>query len=144
MIETRTFRAIAAGTAAGRKTREESSVFAKIALKIARRVKVQCAVYFISFYIVSAMLASSAPTFLLAFVFPAISFILSGIYGIKYGYISHYIAIPVILFIPASFIFFENSLNIVNKKNSFFSLFFLFSFTFFNVVPPYNCQEDWE
>lgn len=106
MIETRTFRAIASSAAAGRKTREESSVFAKIALKIARRVKVQCAVYFISFYIVSAMLASSAPTFLLAFVFPAISFILSGIYGIKYGYISHYIAIPVILFIPASFIFF--------------------------------------
>ena len=106
MIETRTFRAIASSAAAGRKTREESSVFAKIALKIARRVKVQCAVYFISFYIVSAMLASSAPTFLLAFVFPAISFILSGIYGIKYGYISHYIAIPIILFIPASFIFF--------------------------------------
>ena len=108
MIETRTFRAIAAGTAAGRKTREESSVFVKIALKIAHRVKVQCAIYCLSFYIVSAILASSAPTFLLAIVFPAISFRLSGIYGIKYGYISHYIAIPVILFIPASFIFFEN------------------------------------
>ena len=106
MIETRTFRAIASSAAAGRKTREESSVFAKIALKIARRVKVQCAVYCISFSSVSAMLARSAPTFLLAIVFPAISFILSGIYGIKYGYISHYIAIPVILFIPASFIFF--------------------------------------
>lgn len=107
MIETNTFKTVSAHAAAGRRTVKQNSVISKIALKIARRVRVQCAVYFIAFYIVSAIFAGSSPVLLLALVFPVISFLLSGVYGLKYGYISHYIAVPVILFLPASFIFFE-------------------------------------
>lgn len=107
MIETNTFKTVSAHASAGRRTVKQNSVISKIALKIARRVRVQCAVYFTAFYIVSAIFAGSSPILLLALIFPALSFLLSGIYGLKYGYISHYIAVPVILFLPASFIFFE-------------------------------------
>ena len=107
MIDTDTFKNVATTPrSAVQKSITRTPLLSKIAVRIIRRVKVQCAIYFAAFYILSALLSSSNQMLLLAIIFPAVCFIQSGFYGIKYGYISHYIAIPVILFIPASFIFF--------------------------------------
>lgn len=106
MSDTHTFRTVAATGAQNRRIGTQQNVLAKIAKRVFRRVRVQCVLYFAAFYILSAALHAACPVLLLALIYPALCFVLSGIYGIKYGYISHYIAIPVLLFIPASFLFF--------------------------------------
>lgn len=105
MSDTNTFRTVAVG-AQNKRTVKQENVLAKIAKRVFRRVKIQCAVYFVAFYILSAALHTVCPVLLLSLVFPTLCFVLSGIYGIKYGYISHYIGIPIIFFLPASIIFF--------------------------------------
>lgn len=87
---------------------KNASPYAALAVKILNRVKLHLVLYIFSFYVLPLILSSAGQrSTLLAFVYPALNFILSAAYGYQYGFIKHYIAIPLLLFLPASFLFFE-------------------------------------
>lgn len=113
MHQTRNIAAISAqpevlnrGRTARRQT--AASPYALLAAKIFSRVKVHLLIYILSFYILPVMMSSAGQqSVLLAFIFPAVLFILCASYGFKYGFMKHYIAVPLILFLPASFLIFK-------------------------------------
>lgn len=111
MQHTRTFDRVSAGTRTKPTVRPRSaaktSPYLRLAKKIFRRVKVQLALYIVLFFMAPAVLPDGANTVMLTLVYPAVSFLLSSIYGYKYGFIKHYLAIPVMLFVIASFFHFE-------------------------------------
>ena len=82
------------------------SPYARLAKKIFKRAKVQLLVYSLLFYIAPAIL-SSHETLLLTLIYPAFCFLLSSIYGYKYGFIKHYLAIPFVMFSIASIFHFQ-------------------------------------
>lgn len=113
MQHTRTFERVHPRTA-GRsayasvpRTARKASPYARLANKIFRRVRKQALAYLIAFYILPAVLSAGFDAVLLTLIYPALCFFLSGMYGVKHGFISHYLAVPLLLFLPASFLFFK-------------------------------------
>ncbi len=111
MQHTRTFNRVTVGTHENLNGRSRSaaktSPYLRLAKKIFRRVKVQLALYIALFFIAPAVLPDGANTVMLTLVYPTFAFLLSSIYGYKYGFIKHYLAIPFMLFVIASFFHFE-------------------------------------
>ncbi len=89
------------------KTVAHTSVWARLAKKIARRTRAHLLTYILAFYILPAALSAGADAVLLTLVFPSLCFLLSARYGYRYGFITHYLAIPILLFLPASFFCFS-------------------------------------
>ena len=80
--------------------------YVRIASRLARCLHTQILSYAALFYILPALLPAAAETALLVLFFPAACFMLSGMHGLKYGFISHYLALPALMFFPSSLIFF--------------------------------------
>ncbi|MCI8332448.1 MAG: hypothetical protein HFE78_06450 [Clostridiales bacterium] len=84
------------------------SPYTALAFKIFNRVKLHLVLYTFCFYVLPLILSSAGQrSVLLALVYPALNFVLTLSYGFRYGFIKHYIAIPLLLFLPASFLFFK-------------------------------------
>jgi len=110
MQNTRTFNRIPAvhtGTPSRRRVARKHSPYVKLAKKIFNRTKIHLTVYLTFFFIIPAFLPAGADNVLLTLVFPVISFFMTGVYGLRYGFIKHYLAIPTVLFILASFMNFQ-------------------------------------
>ncbi len=89
-----------------RSTARSTSLYRHLAGRILRRLRFQLAFYVFAFYLLPVMLPSSG-MLLLTLVYPALCFVLSTLYGMRYGFISHYLAVPIIVFLPASLLAFK-------------------------------------
>ena len=110
MQHTRTFNRISADrsrTASRPASTHRHSPYVRLAKKIFRRVKIQLAVYLSIFFLLPSLLGAGANDVILTLVYPAFCFFLATVYGYKYGFIKHYLVIPVALFTIASFFHFE-------------------------------------
>lgn len=86
---------------------KHASPYTALAVKIFNRVKLHLVLYTFCFYILPLILSSQGQrSILLALAYPALNFVLTFLYGYRYGFIKHYIAVPLLLFLPASFLFF--------------------------------------
>lgn len=108
MQQTRTITRIDPRTVPAAKARgaQYTSIYARLAQKILHRTRVHLAVYILAFYLMPAIMPG-ASTVLLTLAFPSFCFLASAGYGFRYGFITHYLAIPIALFFPASFLFFK-------------------------------------
>lgn len=84
------------------------SPYTILAKKIFKRVKVHLCVYVAFFFLLPSVLSSGADNILLTLVYPVISFLLTTLYGYRYGFIKHYLAVPIMLFTVASFFHFAS------------------------------------
>ena len=110
MQHTRTFNRIPAshaGSASRHRAARKHNTYVKLAKRIFNRTKAHITAYLAFFFILPAMLPQGADNVLLTLVFPILSFFMTGVYGLKYGFIKHYLAIPTALFILASFMNFQ-------------------------------------
>lgn len=112
MQNTRTFKHVTANThsevaARPRGRTKTSSPLARLAKKIFKRVKIHLLLYTAFFFILPSILPEGADDVLLTFVYPLVTFFLTTVYSFRFGFIKHYLAIPILLFTVASFSQFE-------------------------------------
>ena len=89
------------------RTAPSTPLYLHLAGRILRRLRSQLVFYAFAFYLLPVMLPSSADTLLLILAYPVLCFLLSALYGMRYGFISHYLAVPILLFLPASLLAFK-------------------------------------
>ena len=84
------------------------SPYAGLAKKILKRVRFHLLLYVVAFYLLPSVFSSTGKhTFMMTLLYPALCFILTICYGFRFGFIKHYLAIPIALYLPASLLFFK-------------------------------------